>query len=92
MIIAIITFLVLNFIFAKLLIYTLINCCTIIVLNYPIVKEYVNDNLYSQAVKIYSSENDMETLTFPHIPILNIFFTIFIYLFTLLLKNKINQK
>ena len=92
MIIAVITFLILNFIFAKLFIYTLVNCCTIIVLNYPIIKEYVNDNLYSEAVKIYSLENDIETLTFPHIPILNIFSTICIYSYTLLLKNEINQK
>lgn len=89
MITFIITCLVLNFIFSRILVYVLIDCCTTIVLNYPYVKDLINDKVYDLAVKIYSNEYKIHKSKVPHIPFVNIFFALSIYLYTLTLKNKI---
>jgi hypothetical protein len=89
MITIIIILLILNFLFAKLMIYTVLQLFKLVSDNQGIFLQMFHKNIVDWAVYFNQRNDIIKQSSFPHIPILNIFTSISCIVFIEFFKNKI---
>ena len=89
MITIIIILLILNFLFAKLMIYTVLQLFKLVSDNQEIFLQMFQKNIVDWAVYFNQRNDIIKQSSFPHIPILNIFTSISCIVFIEFFKNKI---
>ena len=90
MITIIITLLVLNFLFAKLMIYTVLEVFKLVTENQGVFLQMFQKNIVEWAIFLYQEKHVIKESLYVHIPILNIFTSISCIIFIQFFKNKLN--
>lgn len=91
MITIIIILLILNFLFAKLMIYSVLLLFKTVAENYDFFIQIFSKNLIDWAVYLNEENSAIKKSAFPHIPILNVFTSISCLIFINFFNNKLNK-
>ncbi|CAK0758297.1 hypothetical protein CCP3SC1AL1_240029 [Gammaproteobacteria bacterium] len=91
MITIIIILLILNLLFAKLMIYSVLLLFKTVAENYDFYVQIFSKNIIDWAVYFNAENSAIKKSIYPHIPILNIFTSISCLIFINFFNNKINK-